>query len=253
MSTAHMFSIYIKNLSSLLADVKEKQLFVCNNKNLHKRLTRVLRLKPEEHVILFDKHIHVTCCLQAKTYKQNKQVSVFILKIEENKPFVPEIVLCPSLLKKNSFEDLVYVAAAMGVHIICPVLSEKVKRVWGGSKERERLEKIIIAACEQAKCFSIPELCEPLSLTEYVQTIDAETRKIAFEVDGVPLFDVLHSLHNKTHKKVVLLFGPEGGFTNQEIDLMKNTGCTCCKLTPTVLRSVDAIAVGLGSVRSMRF
>lgn len=245
----HIFSIYVENLSTLIEAATVTQTFT--DKDLHKRITRVLRLQPEEHIIFFDKQIHVRACIQAKTFEQKKQVFLSVLSIDKNKPLVPEIMLCPSLLKKNSFEDVVYIASAMGANVIQPVLSEKVVRRWGQKKERARLEKIIISACEQSKHFSLPELCEPIALQEFVKTIDADTTKIFFDVDGDPVFSLLNSLHNNKIKKMVLVFGPEGGFANSEVDLLKKTGFACYKLTPTVLRSVEAVAAGLGCVRSV--
>jgi len=47
------------------------------------------------------------------------------------------------------------------------------------------------------------------------------------------------------------MFGPEGGLTKQEEDLLKENDFEFYVLTPTVLRSVEAVAVGLGSVRSI--
>jgi 16S rRNA (uracil1498-N3)-methyltransferase len=252
MNNSHVFSIYVKSISLLLAGIKEQHIFVFNDKELHKRLIRVLRLKVKESVILFDKQVHVVCSLQAKTFEQNKKVFVYILKIEKNKSFVPEIVLCPSLLKKNSFEYVVYMAAEMGVQTIRPVLSEKVKRSWGGDRERDRLEKIIISACEQSKNFSIPELCEPILLSDLV-TMDADGIRVVFDVGGKPLFNLLRSLHENTTKKIFLLFGPEGGFTQEETDFVIKSNFFYYNLTPTVLRAVEAVAVGLGSVRSVGF
>ncbi len=66
---------------------------------------------------------------------------------------MPEIRWCIPLIAKEAFEDIVYNFTAMGVASIQPLVTEKVKRSWGGDRERARLDRIMIAAAEQSKQF----------------------------------------------------------------------------------------------------
>ena len=78
-----------------------------------------------------------------------------------------------------------------------------------------------------------------------------DAKKVFFNIDGKPAFDLLKHVHENHIKKIMLIFGPEGGLTEEEITLLKSDNFEFYALTPTVLRSVEAVAVGLGSLRSV--
>ncbi|PKN03448.1 hypothetical protein CVU75_02160, partial [Candidatus Dependentiae bacterium HGW-Dependentiae-1] len=50
---------------------------------------------------------------------------------------------------------------------------------------------------------------------------------------------------------ILLLVGPEGDLTEEEKGAISRAGVQFCKLTPTVLRAMQATAVGMGVVRSV--
>jgi len=91
---------------------------------------------------------------------------------------------------------------------------------------------------------------KPVNLQNLLKSLQNDTKKVFFDVDGKPLLNLLNDL-DKNQNKIVLMFGPEGGLTKQEEDLLKENDFEFYVLTPTVLRSVEAVAVGLGSVRSI--
>jgi 16S rRNA (uracil1498-N3)-methyltransferase len=153
----------------------------------------------------------------------------------------------PSLLKREAFETVIYLAAQMGATTIQPIITEKTHRSWNGDKEIARLTNVMISACEQAKNFVIPELKAPIPLTQIANTHYG----IYFEDDGTPFSVVSQKLTNKKPGEITLVFGPEGGLTTTERQYLDTCGFTCCALTPTILRAQEAVAVGLGAVRSL--
>ncbi len=247
----HLFSVYLQDLSGLISNLKVGQILQVEDKATHQRLTKVLRLKSQVNIILFDQNMNATISLDPKTFEQKKKVFGKILKMEKNKPLKPEIIFCPALLKKSSFLDVSYIAAQMGANKIMPIITQKVQRKWSGKKEQKKLEKIMISGCEQSKNFMIPELHEPVLLEDFLKKLEKEGKKVIFEVGGKPLFDLLNQLNKKNFKKIYLLFGPEGGFEQEETELLESNNFEIYCLTPTILRSFEAIAVGLGSVRSV--
>ncbi len=249
-SDKHTFAIYVSNISALATGLKVDQELQITERDLHQRIAKVLRLKSNESVILFNDKINVELQILSKTFENKKTVFGSILKIEQNKPLSPEIILCPFLLKKSFFEDVVYTAAQMGANFICPILGEKVQAKINWEKESERLHKIMIAACEQSKNFVLPKLQEPEELKTFLSKI-GEGKKIYFDVDGKPLFDLLKDLHQNKSEKIFLVFGPESGLAEFEIDLLKSNDFQTYLLTPTILRAVEAVTVGLGIIRSI--
>ncbi|MCF7800003.1 16S rRNA (uracil(1498)-N(3))-methyltransferase [Candidatus Babeliales bacterium] len=246
----HIFAIYLNNLSEL-NNLNPEETLLLQNKEINQRIIKILRLDIGEQIILFDSKTNLE--LEILQTKQNK-VFGKILKIQDNKKITPEIMLAVGLLKKNSFEEILYVAAQMGVTQIQPILSEKIQKNWFLEKDLNRLNKILISACEQSKNFVVPELLEPVKLDKFLHNnlnnnIE-KYKKICFEPDSQKLLKLLQDC-NKNPENLILLFGPEGGFSNQELDLIKTNKFEFYTLTPTILRSVEAITVGLGAVRSI--
>jgi len=246
----HLFALYLENLSNLIYNLKKNQTFELADKSLHNRLTRVLRLKENEQFVLFDKNLNTKLSLNSQTFENTKKIYITIKEINKNKALEPEVIFCPSLLKKNAFEEIIYTAAQMGANVIQPVITEKVQRKWGGEKERERLQKIMICACEQSKNFVMPVLHDPIELEVFLKKSDSKnSKKILFDDSGKPILDLLKNLNKQ--QKLFLMFGPEGGFSEKEIELIKVAGFVAYALTPTILRSVDAVILGLGCVASV--
>jgi 16S rRNA (uracil1498-N3)-methyltransferase len=248
----HIFSIYIENLHIALNGLQENDLLEIKDKKIHDRIINILRLQKNKDVIFFDNNINIKAELLEKTFENNKFIYSKILEKKENEKLKPEIILCPSLIKKHSFEDLIYNATAMGATVIRPVITEKVQRKWGFDTEKERLEKIMIAASEQSKNYVMPELHNPVKLPTLLKGLEnLAGKKIFFETNQKPLLELIPELANHKVGKIILFFGPEGGLTQQEILLSKTKGFEGCSLTPTILRSQEAVTVGLGVVRSI--
>jgi len=239
----HIFSLFS---SQQFGYLKTAENFSLNNDELYRRLYKILRLGPGQEVILFDGKQQATIVLS----QSNKKglVEGYIKNLLATKTLYPRIDLYIGLTKKDAFKEIVYFAAQMGVSSIIPLLTEKTQRSWGNDKEKEKLEKIMLSACEQAKQFIIPSLSSPISMCQALKNTNGIT--LFFEAHGKPLLpfiqkktDVLQSLS--------LFIGCEGGLTEREQDRLKKAGAHCYKLTPMTLRSQEAVVVILGIIRTL--
>lgn len=240
----HTFALY----SQKLGEVGKHLELV--DQDLWHRITHVLRLTAGEQVILFDGAREVTLQLSEKMFSGKNKISGTVLDTKVSEPLKPAITLMPSLLKREAFETVAYLAAQMGATTIQPLLATKTQRAWNSEKEYARLTSIMVAACEQAKNFVIPELKKPIALTQ-VQKIEDSSCGIYFEDDGAPLLTVAHHLETTKPQSITLVFGPEGGLTSTERRHLGAQGFICYALTPTILRAQEAVAVGLGAIRSI--
>ena len=261
MNEQHLFTLFCKNLSMYVSGGSDCQVEF-SDRDLWQRLTKVLRLRVGEKLLLFDEHINAAAVILEKTFAKKELLALHIESVNPNQAIKPNITLMPCLLKKDAFEDVVYAAAQMGVNKIIPILSDKVQRSWGEKKERERLFNIMVAACEQSKNFFLPEICEPVKIQD-IATQDIKNLNIYFDPAGASFVDLLEKIKATTDKKVAtakktpdlhisLFFGPEGGLTVPEEKLLAALDFETYALTPTILRAREAVIVGLGGVRSAR-
>jgi len=245
-SGKHTFALYCHPLSVGQKPFFDQTIEVAD-KELWHRVIHILRLTVGEEIILFDGTYEATIKLSAKTFAGKNKIIGLVLEAKISTPITPNIILMPSLLKREAFETVIYLAAQMGVTTIQPLIATKTHRAWNGDKERARLTSIMIAACEQAKNFVIPELKNPIHLHDLVKPPCG----IYFEDDGILLADTAKQLIAGKPEAITLVFGPEGGLMATERQHLDMCGFMCCALTPTILRAQEAVAVGLGSIRSL--
>lgn len=249
MQERHEFAVYYPELSTQIKQVADGQLFTVTDQTIIGRITHVLRLRIGEQVIFFDDHYSVHCSIHAAS---KKELQCTLLARHPHQRLKPEITFILPLLKKDDFETALYSLVELGATTIQLVTTEKTQRSWGGDKELDRCHRVMIAAAEQSKNFAIPTLNAPIALKSYMPTISSTTcPKIYFDPQGVLAAQLMTVLGSKKSSYCILMVGPEGDLTTAEKEMLKAQVFEFCQLTPTVLRSVQAVALGLGMIRSV--
>jgi 16S rRNA (uracil1498-N3)-methyltransferase len=216
--------------------------------DLFHRISRVVRLRPGQFFVLFDRTLHVRLELRAF---DARSVVVVVHERGTNLVLVPHITFALPLLKRDHFQDALYSLAELGANVVQPIVTQKTQRAWGGEHEYERVNNIMIAAAEQSKHFSFPELKNTQDFTVWCHECSkTDSVKIFFDTEGESVAVVVEHLRQRTISNLVLVVGPEGDLTDQEKKLLRENGFTFCALTPTVLRANQAVAVAMGIIRS---
>lgn len=246
----HQFALYCADLSTLLAQSKNTNALVITDPVLVHRIKHVLRFQQHDECIFFDDARSVNCKIVDLEHKSH--IICAITSVHIHAQLKPSITVLLPLLKKEALEQALYSCVELGAHTIVLTLMQKVQRSWGGDKELSRLRNIMIAAAEQSKNFTIPTLSIPIPLEQAFKQLPAETYKVCATVNGQPLLTTMLELQKEEPKSLALLVGPEGDLTAQEYTLLEQHHFLPCSLTPTVLRSQQALAVLLGALRSLR-
>lgn len=247
----HEFSLYWLDASQISASVSVGESFSIDDDSLYHRIVRVLRLGPGDILTLFDGRGYIRVKFVAASGK--KTIGFILLEKGFHVPLLPVIHFFLPLLKRDALEQAMYSLVELGVTEIHLMQTQKVQRVWGGMKEMERLRTIMIAAAEQSKQYLVPIVYEPKSFTECVQLLEDPTHTFFFDPAGSAFLPIISSLHKEQPKHMYLMIGPEGDLTMQEKELLKERSTQFLRLTHTVLRAQQAVAVAMGIVRSMLF
>jgi 16S rRNA (uracil1498-N3)-methyltransferase len=248
LNSAHLFALNINELTNISLNFVTGGVYNIKNRELANRVSKVLRLKIDEKFILFNGEINVSVILKQNS---SSSLSIYVEKIENNISISPKIVLGIGLVKKPALEQIAYYAAQLGVKTIVPILTEKVGRSWGAEKEFKRLTSVMVGAREQSKSFNEPEIIEPCTLSEFVKKHGSSDLNMYFETGKNSFKHLLNNSLKNSIKSATLLFGPEGGLALGEIDFLDSNNFDGYKLTPTILRSTEAVLVGVGSLISV--
>ena len=171
-------------------------------------LAKVMRIVPGDAVILCDDE---TGEWAARVVEAGKR-SVVLEPVEKlrEREAVPDLWLCPALLKKDRFDLVLEKATELGVAAIRPMIAA---RCVADKLNMDRARANAIEAAEQCARTALPEIGEPVKLTALLREWpEHRTLFFADELGGAPAAQAF-AAHSGP---AALLVGPEGGFDDGE-------------------------------------
>lgn len=251
LSTLHEFAFYTE-LTTKARSAGIGTLYTLSDKELAHRILSIVRLTQGDRFVIFDEHYFIRATLAAQSGKAT--VSFTLEESKAHTLIKPAVHWLLPLLKRDAFEESLYSLVEMGVTSIYPFVSAKTGRVWLGEKERKRCRSIMIAAAEQSKNFHIPLLHPLTSLADCLiktSSFDVSCMRLFLDASGASLASLVSVIESHKSGSFIGCSGPEGDLTHEEKLLVLEAGFRFCALTPTVLRAQQAVALGLGIVRSL--
>jgi len=212
-----------------------------------RHLTRVLRAEPGQRYEISDGR---TAWL-AEIAEASGQRVVFrtIEPVETREPGV-SITLCAALIKFDRLEWLIEKATELGVERIQPVEAARSERglLAASARRAERWERIAREAAEQSRRLRAPEILPAARLEDSL----AEGGGVRFrlEEDAAPPLASWLTQPLAEGREVLLLAGPEGGWTAGERDATARAGWQPASLGPRVLRAETAAIAAVAVVVS---
>jgi RsmE family RNA methyltransferase len=238
----HQFAIFYPELS----DIPSNAHFLIDDKELIHRLVHILRVQVNDSLIFFNQTKHALISIDSI---DKKKIDAVIQTINNNISYKPIIKVLLPILKKDDLVEAVYSLCEIGVTTIQLIHTKKTRK-WVGTKELERLQRVIISAAEQSKNYAFPSIYEPIELEIVLKDLK-EAFCIVADPYGDHALDVINEWHSIIAKECVLTVGPEGAFVDQELALLKSHSFHSMKLTPTILRARQAITLLSGIIRSL--
>jgi 16S rRNA (uracil1498-N3)-methyltransferase len=227
-------------------DASQKQIVL--DEDTSKHVVQVLRMKKGERLNLTDGKGNLLTAEIADDHK--KHCSVKIIDSRFTSPSAAEglpktrhdsrkITIAISLLKNsNRFEWFLEKATEIGIHEIIPLICKRTEK----QKFREdRMQNILISAMLQSQQCWIPVLHKPIDyelIFRQEEIIHTSQKFIAhcIEEEKRNLADLV----NETLSSQIILIGPEGDFTNEEVQLAIHKHFDAVSLGDTRLRAETA-------------
>ena len=202
---------------------------------------QVMRVKKKDQLILFngDGYNYLGEAIEI----EKKKLKIHILSREKNFSESPiKLILIQSLSTNEKMDWIIQKATELGVNQIYPINSSRSIIKLDKERSDKKLmhwRQIAISASEQSGRAIIPEIHSPISFPQAVNQIqlDNEALKIILAPNSVDSFDKANTHRAST---IVLLIGPEGGFSDEEIRLAEQHQYFALKLGPRILRTETA-------------
>jgi 16S rRNA (uracil1498-N3)-methyltransferase len=212
---------------------KEKVLI--KDKEIIFQIRRVLRFRPGKKIILVNNNLGKETLAEILNFNDNL-ITVKILEVfESKKEYEKEVWLYISILKKENFELVCQKTTEIGVKKIIPLITEHTVKL---NFKKERILKIIKEAAEQSGRLIIPEFLEIQKFEDVVSNLKNNGLNLFFDPNGEKIKNFEKEILN--HKVINVFIGPEGGWSEKEINLAKENGFLIANLGNFILRAETA-------------
>jgi len=214
-------------------DLSKNEIKIKNPENI-KQIKGVLRLGEGDNLILANgkgKQLEVSI-----TSLSNSEITCELVEeIPMNEP-ERKVSLYLAILKKENFELAVQKAVECGVNQIIPIITERTVKTGINIK---RLEKIILEASEQCERSIVPKLQKTMQFENAMAYGYGSEEKFIFHPGSSGYGP------NKNAKSISIFVGPEGGFSNGEIEFARTAGYRVASLGDLILRGETAATIAV--------
>ncbi|MBI5756467.1 MAG: 16S rRNA (uracil(1498)-N(3))-methyltransferase [Nitrospirae bacterium] len=233
--------------------IKENQVTITGD--LLKHLRDSLRIKKGEKIFCVDEDGGKYTLVTTHTGKDLFVGEIIGRVVKKISPPV-HIHLAQAIPKGAKLDFIIQKTTELGVNTITPVASEHcVVRI---EKERveerlKRWKKIALEAAQQSSRMDIPDIALPITFHDFISSFKkGDLNLLLYEGEKrVGIKKVLRGVQEAKGvvKSVVILIGPEGGFSDKEVEMAVAGGFTAVSLGEFILRTETAPIVAISIIQ----
>ena len=206
-------------------------------------LARVLRMKPGEMIAVSGSDGVDRICRLEKV--DGECVTAKVIKTEKNPAEPPyRAVLYQGMPKGDKTDVIVQKAVELGVDTVVFAVTERsVARPDSKTlaKKTERFNRISESAAAQSGRGRVPEVrCVEGFGAVLNEAKTADLALFCYEGGGENIADILRGAAPSGERRIAIIIGPEGGFSDKEADAAREAGIRFCSLGGRILRTETA-------------
>ena len=202
-------------------------------------MTRVLRLKIDEEVNVFDGAGSSAIC-RISAISRNTITLERISSVESSNIEAEKIICIIPFIKKDNFHFMLQKLTEIGVsHLILyrPDLIDQSIARKDILKLAEKAEEVIISACKQCGSNFLPKMSISENLSAALSNLDVAGSVYAFDIEAIKAFETTELTDQVS---VSFVTGPESGFSEEEKSFLSNNGAKIRLIGKNVLRAETA-------------
>jgi 16S rRNA (uracil1498-N3)-methyltransferase len=209
----------------------------------------VRRIRAGEHVVLGDGAGELAECVVHEAGK--RELTARVLSRRVVPAAAPPVTVVQAIPKSERSELAVELATEAGADAFLPWQAARCVARWDGPRADNGLRRwraVVRSAARQSRRAYVPEVADVVGTAGLIARLRAPadgTLVLALHESAtipLPEHDVAQA------KSIVIIVGPEGGITDEEIRSLTDAGAHAVRLGPTVLRTSTAAAVALGAL-----
>jgi 16S rRNA (uracil1498-N3)-methyltransferase len=204
-----------------------------------KHLVKVMRANPGEQIEIVNEGTAYLAEI-----KNTHPLTIEILsRIKEKRELENEVILIAALIKGDKLDYVLQKATELGVREIVLLSSERTivkAKDFDSSRKLERYRRILKEAAMQSHRSTIPDLYRLITVDQ-LKTIKADVKMIAYEGEAGSTKSLWNAMKQiEKGNKIAVVIGPEGGFSEKEVNKAIKAGYTPVSLGHRILRAETA-------------
>jgi 16S rRNA (uracil1498-N3)-methyltransferase len=172
---------------------------------------------------------------------------VLLEEVAAHRPSLDATLLL-SIVKFDAFEWAIEKATELGVSRIVPLAASRSEKglIAGAAKRAERWRKILVEASQQSRRISVPNLEAAITPAEqFCKQVTGLRMLLSERADALSL---KVALDGSRETQVALAIGPEGGWTDGELEAARQSGFREASLGKMILRTETAVISALAAL-----
>lgn len=223
-------------------------LITINDNENYRHIARALRAKVGENLLLIDESQ-----IQYETKIVEINSSEIICKIEKSYPSKRDLdfdlYLAQSPLRSDAQLTIMEKATELGTRGVYPVVTDNCvlnKSVL--EKKHEKWQKVMYEASKQCERAKVPTCFEPTTIEKVLENNFDKVLVLAERSTEISFKQYLRENPIKKSEKVLVIIGPEGGFSQKEFDFFRGKSLPLISLGDLILKAETAVIVTLGDI-----
>ena len=219
-------------------------LIIIKDADNYRHIARSLRARTGEKLLLIDENQ-----IQYETVIKEINSKEIICEIEKSylskRDLDFDLFLAQSPLRSDSQLTIMEKATELGVRAVYPVFTDNCALKVN---KREKWQKVMYEASKQCERAKIPTCFEPQTFNEILK--NKFDKIIVFAERSTEKNLKKYLKENPIHKgeKVLVIIGPEGGFSQREFDYFKAKNLPLISLGDLILKADTAVITALGDI-----
>ena len=219
-----------------------------NDTENYRHIARALRARIGENLLLIDEYQ-----IQYETIIKEISSNEIVCEIKNSYPSKRDLefdlYLAQSPLRSDAQLTIMEKATELGVRGVYPIITDNCtlnKSVL--EKKHEKWQKVMYEASKQCERAKVPTCFEPTNLEKVLEKDFDKVLVLAERSTEISFKDFLRKNPIKKGEKVLVIIGPEGGFSQKEFDYFRSKSLPLISLGDLILKAETAVIVTLGDI-----
>ena len=219
-----------------------------NDVENYRHIARALRARAGENLLLIDES-QIQYETVIKEISSNEIVCEIINSYPSKRDLEFDLYLAQSPLRSDAQLTIMEKATELGVRGVYPIITDNCvlnKSVL--EKKHEKWQKVMYEASKQCERAKVPTCFEPTTLENVLEKDFDKVLVLAERSTEISFKEYLRRNPIKKDEKVLVIIGPEGGFSQKEFDYFRAKTLPLISLGDLILKAETAVIVTLGDI-----